>query len=374
MIKWLQKNKQEAFLILKLILLWRLLLFVFEVISTFLIPRISEFLGPVPWANFDGVHYLNIAQFNYGVYEYSFFPLYPLAIRFFASILLGNYLLSSLAISYLALFIGLFLFYKLVKIDNSSNISKRSVLWLLFFPTSFYFVSSYTESFFIMFMFGSFYFARKGKFLAAALFVALASATKTIGIFILPALLIEFYLYSRNKKLNLKEKIYNLFCILAISPVGLLSYMYYLYFVYHDSLLFIHNQPNFGAGRTGGDIVLLPQVIFRYMKIFLTVPVLTHDFLIALVEFLMFGVVLVMILWNFKKIRLSYLVFSLLAIIGPTLTGTLSSEPRYTLVAFPLFIMLASQLNQKLRLILLPLSVLLLAVLTMYFLRGYFIA
>ncbi len=370
--KWLFSNKQNLLFIFKVFLLARIVIFVSEFFSYSIVKHLG-FLGPTRWANLDGVHYLNIAQWGYSTFEQAFFPIFPLAVKIFA-IFTRDYVFSGFIITYTSLFMSLFVFFKLVNLDFSKNVAKWSLVFLLLFPTSFFLFSIYTESLFLLFLFLSFYFARKENFLIAAVFAGLASGTRLVGIFILPAILIEFYLYARGKRINPFKLIYDSIFLSFVSMLGFASYSYYLWSRWADPLYFIHAFPAYGVGRSGGQIILLPQVMFRYFKIFTTVSPLTHDFLIAVLEISIFVLFVGVLLVNFRKIRLSYFVFSCLAILGPTLTGTLSSEPRYVLAGFPVFIILGGIGNKKIRIALVLCSTALLSVLAAYFLQGYFIA
>ena len=97
--------------------------------------------------------------------------------------------------------------------------------------------------------------------------------------------------------------------VVSLTLLGLGSYMFYLWRVFGDPLYFFHLQSEFGAGRQEG-IILLPQVIWRYIKIFMTVP---HDwkFFSFIQEFIFSLVTLGSLLIFWKKIRPSHLLFSL---------------------------------------------------------------
>ncbi|OGK30460.1 hypothetical protein A3F29_00455 [Candidatus Roizmanbacteria bacterium RIFCSPHIGHO2_12_FULL_33_9] len=367
-----EKDKNIVLFIFKAFTAWKLSLFLIEFLSK-IIPLNRGYLGSVPWANFDGVHYLSIAENGYGIYQQAFFPFFPLMLKFLSFIFLGNYIIAGLVIAHLSFFIALYFFYKLIKLDYSEKIASWSVLFLIFFPTSFFFASIYTESLLLIFVILSFYLARKKNFILAGVIAGFASATKLVGIFLLPALILEFYLQNKDR-IYLKSYILNLISIIVLSSSGLVAYIFYLWKVYGDPLLFVHSLSAFGVGRSGGELIFLPQVIFRYFKIFSTVPFFTHDVPIALLEFSLFFIFLFILVFNIKKIRLFYLIFGILAIMTPTLSGTLSSMPRYLLVVFPVFIILGCLKNNFLKFSLLIVSLVLLVILTSYFLRGYFIA
>ncbi|PIT88927.1 MAG: hypothetical protein COU27_02960, partial [Candidatus Levybacteria bacterium CG10_big_fil_rev_8_21_14_0_10_36_7] len=72
--------------------------------------------------------------------------------------------------------------------------------------------------------------------------------------------------------------------------------------------------------------------------------------------------------------RRSYILFSILALILPTLTGTFSSIPRYALVAFVIFPTLALIQNRFLRYTILIVGLLIETIISAFFLRGYFVS
>jgi len=82
-------------------------------------------------------------------------------------------------------------------------------------------------------------------------------------------------------------------------------------------------------------IVLLPQVIYRYLKIFLTATPFSLLYLRAVWEFVTFVLSLVALYLYRNKMNLSASIFCLSAFLLPTLSGTFSSMPRYLIVATP---------------------------------------
>jgi len=328
-------------------------------------------MGDIPWANFDGVHYLAIAQNGYGIYQQAFFPLFPILINIVHNFLKIEYVSSGLLLANTFALLSVIMFYKLVRFDYGAKVALWSIIFFLVFPTSFFLGSVYTESLFLFFIFSSFYFARKGKFFYSAVFGMFATATKFIGILLIPAVLWEIYMHCKEiKKTSIIPYVY----ALSIIPLGLLFYMFFLNSNYSDPLLFIHTQSAFGVNRTAGEVILLPQVLFRYLKIFISVPFSNYELWVAVLEFVVFLTIFILLLKNIKKIRLSYLIFSSFAIIIPTLSGTLSSLPRYALAAFPVFIILGRVKSTKIKIFLLIISYFLLIILTSLFLRGYFVA
>lgn len=325
------------------------------------------------WANFDGFYYLTLAQRGYlgiGLIQ-AFFPLYPLLIKSI-SILIGNFLVSGLVISNLCMLLNLYLWQKLMK---SENVNSSLTTWLfLVFPTSFYFGALYNESLFLTLVLASFLAMKTKKWWLAATLAGLASATRLVGVFLLPSLIWELWQSQKIKQFD-KTFVFNLMLIVLISVSGLLIFMGLLYQHFHDPLYFYHVQSEFGAGREE-QLIVYPQVVWRYLKILITARPIDLRYLIYLEEFLS-GVGGAILFWaGWKKMRPSYLFYAVPAFILPTLTGTFSSLPRYLLVCFPIFIILAQILEKRhwLRWLWLSVSLVLLIVNTMMFLQGYWVA
>ena len=135
------------------------------------------------FSNFDGVQYLLVAKQGYMTYQQAYFPLYPLLIRVVGDLLHIEYFYSALLISNLGFAIGLHYFYKLLRIDFDKKKSLIGVLFLILFPTSFYFHVIYTEGLFFALFISFLYFLRKEDLKKALLISIFLSATRLIGVF-----------------------------------------------------------------------------------------------------------------------------------------------------------------------------------------------
>lgn len=377
--------------ILALFLIWRIWLFFLAFVGTFIIknfgnrfPYKDEVLALTnlpSWiwgfGNFDGVHYLRIAQNGYGdQYTQAFFPLYPIFINrltyllsyFFVN---PSFFIDGLFLSNLFLVLGLYFFYKLLTIDYSHQIAFKSLIFLLFFPTSFYFGSVYSEALFFLLVTLSLLLSRKKFFISASVIAAFACATRILGILLVLVILIEIYQEikeEKNKKLALKYLL-----ALIIAPAGLIIYMLFLNLNYNDPLFFLTAQPFFGADRSSIPLILLPQVIFRYFKIFFDLSPISYSFLTALNELVFTLISLTVLVLAYKKVRISYWLFTLGCILIPTLTGTFSSMPRYSLMAFLLIPFIIKKIKNY-YVPLLVIMAMLEIVLTVLFTRGYWVA
>ena len=150
--------------------------------------------------------------------------------------------------------------------------------------------------------------------------------------------------------------------------------MRFLQINFNDSLIFFHNQPFFGVSRPEGKIVLLYQVLFRYFKMILTTKLDPLYFTVWLEFLAVAGFIFLLIKSYLVKIRRSYLVFSLLTLLAPTLIGTFSSLPSYVLVLFPCFIYLGMIKSAKTRVIIQVIFILSAIFSVLLFFNGYWVA
>jgi len=384
--------------IIILFVIWRLLLFVPLLVGDHVVAyregspytRIWKFTEPYfpvnstllyPWANFDGVHYLAIAGEGYSA-NGRFFPLFPITVYLATQVLGGSSVygavefFTALFLSNVFFLLALIVFSKLIRLDYSNKIADKSIFLLLIFPTAFFFAGVFSESLFLLLTLSSFYFARRKLWLVAGVMGLLLSATRLVGIFILPALMLEFYI--QNKSV-FQERSYKMILgkslPLLLIPLGLLAFAIYSNFKWHDPLNFIHTQGILNNGRSVSAIVFPIQTFFRYAKIFVTLQFDVYEWWIAMLEVSMtaFAGVLLFIGWR-QKIRQTYLLFAICCYLLPILSGTLSGMPRYVLILFPVFIVLANTKNKTFRIIFTSISIFLLFLLTLLFSKGYFVA
>lgn len=326
------------------------------------------------WANFDGVHYITIAQKGYigtGLIQ-AFFPVYPLTIRLF-NFIFNNYLYTGLILSNVAFFLGIYFFLTLLK-EEKIKTTFWPLVFLLFFPTSYYFGTLYSESLFFLFTVLVFILLKRKQWLAVSLFCALASGTRLVGIFLAPVVAWEFYYAnSKNKqKINLYLKVIGL---TLISLGGFIIFCWYLYRNFGDPFYFVSVQNSFGASRETDKLILFYQVVWRYLKMAVTVNRNNILYYSVMQELILSILALILLIWGlFKKVNKAYLFFSFSSFFLPTLTGNLSSMPRYLMLILPIYLLLAKINNKVIKTILLGISTLLLIINTALFLRGFWVS
>ena len=288
------------------------------------------------WNRWDTKMYLRIAEIGYpftdeGRFLITVLPFYPYLIRF-TSFLLRDNLASALFISNLCFITSLIYLYKLIRLDFPQKVAWRSILYLSIFPTAYFLHSGYSESLFLMLVIISIYLARKGKWFMASSFGMLAVLSRITGIIILPFLLAE---YLQSKKFDY-HKVKSDILWLGLLPLGSLLYLLINYKIFGNPFEFLTSLRVFFWEQPS-----LPWhgIIRAFSRFSLLQPA---DWMIEgamVILFWIFGII--MLFASIRKVRFSYNVFSWLSFLFVSSTTTLSSLPRFLLMFFPFFIVLA---------------------------------
>lgn len=313
-------------------IIWRLILFALPL----LIVNYSEIFTIL--GNFHGSRFLNIAKVGYGTpdtyYSYSLFPFYPHLIRSLSP--LFGYFASGLIISNICMFLSIFIFWKLLRLDYKPSTSYLALVCLALFPASFFLGSMYSESLFLFLSLASFYAARRGNFFVACLFAFFATYTRAAGILLWISLVIEYFSQNRFSKNTFTDpKIY----YLAFPPLGTYVYLKYLSIYTNSITNFLPSIPE--------KLILLHQIFLRYFKMLIFVDHTSPLFLTVMTEIFTGALVLFVIIFSHKFLRMSYWSYLTLSYFIPTFWGSFVGYPRYMLVAFPLFIYLAHWLEKS---------------------------
>lgn len=235
--------------VLLLFLGWRITLFLITFLGLSVFPNLDFFEKELffpsdrldywnRWANWDSGAFLYIAQNGYIPNWTVFFPAYPILIRLFSFSGLSPFW-SAFLISQVATLIFLFYLYKLIILDFNANIARRAIFTILIFPTSFYFVSVYSESLFLAAGISALYYARKKHWLLASVLAGLASSTRLIGLGVIVAIFIEYFLNSKPKvSLNYfwKSKVSRI-AIYLVLVIFTLKLIHNLFLIWADYLI-----------------------------------------------------------------------------------------------------------------------------------------
>ena len=342
------------------------------------------------FAGFDGLHYIKIALEGYERNATAFLPVFPLLMRF-GTLLTGlSPIIVGMSISITALFITLMLLPRYLKLlDFDSQQIYWTLLFFLFFPTSFFLQGVYTEGVFIVLLVATLYASKKKNYALATLFGYFMGLSRITGFFLASLLFLEIieqvkftrdiprYIQSIIKSLSVPK------VLATIAPLlGFGTFMAYLWLTTGDPLRLAHSQVDFNQNRSTSFVFPL-QVVWRYLKIFYTAD-WNFQYFIATVEFVLTSMVVLILsydAWQIYKKRYTHLftragltIFAWMSILLPISTGTLLSMPRFILPLLTVFIILAELPKKWVKASILIFFLILHAVLLMAFIQGYFVS
>jgi len=315
-----------------------------ELASTVIAQRpgehVAESANPLlaVWGRWDAVHYLDIAQSGYYGTDMAFFPLYPLLIRL-AGMFVGNDLIAGFVISNVAFFFALLFFYKLVEHQYTRAVAHRAIFYVSIFPTAVFFSAVYTESLFFFLTVASFYYIREHKWLTAGLIGALAALTRVEGVLLVVPYAIEVFSAARTSGFELffghRRRLARVIGGVCAIPLGLLSYMSFLWVLRGDPLYFSHVQSHWDR-----------HLAWPWVSVIHSFKVIAHaksglPIANEAIELAFTLLMIAVLIGGFWRLRPSFSAYMALSIVIPMSTSSLMSMPRFALVLFPMFVVLA---------------------------------
>jgi hypothetical protein len=282
------------------------------------------------WNRWDAPHFFEVAQYGYGPpadpARIVIFPLFPVLIRIGSVV--ASPLLVGMLISFASTVAAAVALYLLVRLDEARPTARRAVLAMSVFPTAFTLVAPYSEAPFLAFTVWSFLTARQGRWAAAGAFALLAGATRIQGIFILPALIVEYWL--ANGRVGRDA------AWLLLAAGGPLIYLAINYATFGDPLFFLDVQRDVFkvltvAPWTGVQNALNGVRLFEPSAQWVTVYLAPFAALVLLALATMWAVVA-------KASRPSYVVYTALTLFSFLTLSWPISVPRYLMGVFPIFI------------------------------------
>lgn len=283
------------------------------------------------WGQWDSGWYVGLASTGYPIREvldyskqeaFVFFPLYPALMRILSDLAVRDWFLAGLIVSNVCLLGAALILYRLARLDEDEATALNAITYLFAFPATFLLSAVLTESLYLCLALGSFYAARRGRWALAGAIGSLAALTRPIGVLILIPLLIEYAATARAGPRLVRPAI----LWLLLVPAGLGAYAAYNFRLTGDALAFWHFQ---GAWeRTPANpFVILPAIVEN--------PFSDKTFWLASA---LLGLILLVAVW--RSLRPSYAVFAAIGVLIP-LSAQLDSIPRYLVVVFPFYIVLA---------------------------------
>jgi hypothetical protein len=178
------------------------------------------------FARWDSGYYLQIAANGYrpNGAERAFFPLYPLLVRALSMSSGLSILWSGWIISVVCFILAGLLLYHWVHTEYNPATARWCLIWFSLFPVSFFYISFYPESLFLLTSIASLFFARRGRFVASGICIALAGLARPTAFLLAVPYFVEFALQGKfqwSRWLSLATGA-------LVAPLGTVGYFLFL--------------------------------------------------------------------------------------------------------------------------------------------------
>ena len=301
-----------------------------------------------PLARWDATWYREIAEHGY-TYDASrqsnsvgYYPLYPLVVGTLARATGLSFYTAGIAFSLLCL-LGALLFYgDLLAETGGPGAVLPGVACLLFFPTSFFFASPYTESFFFLSTVAAIWGARRGRWAIAGLAGFSAALLRLNGaIVVLP---LAWYAFEDAKR-RLRGLGMAPLASVAAALAGASLFPAYLWYRWGDPLLYVHVKAA-GWSQEIRPVWSLAARVWRELVSAIGNPrdQKSPVFLLALASLVLF---LLLTAALFKKKAIAEGLYATGMLLVLLHSGVIQGSQRYVLSLFPCFAVLSGWLLRR---------------------------
>jgi hypothetical protein len=293
------------------------------------------------YAKFDSGWYLAIIEWGYGKpppdgkpSNHAFFPLYPTTAKVLRDTFAIDGFHAGLLVTYLSLFLAMSLFYREGVRRLGGEDGRAAVVFLLLFPTAFFFGAVYAESMFLLFALLAFRDARDGPIGRALLYGFLLGLTRASALAAAPAL---FLAALERRRPDGSFRVGRAVAVGLVPVATVFAWIFGVGALYGEPGLFFRSMEGWHRGTSSLSGVL---AWFHSMKVrFVDMdwsrdPTFVLDYGAAAV----FSLVAV---FQLVRKRWSDAAWKAGAIALPMTTGLSGGMPRFLLVVYPVFFALA---------------------------------
>lgn len=192
------------------------------------------------WQRWDALSFLDLARNGYphGVGEREYLivwlPVFPMAIRI-THLFIPSWPAAAVVLSNVCCAAALSYLFLLARMEYSTSLARRAVLFCAIFPTAYFLHIAYSEAIFLLLSVAAFYHARRGDWWVCGAFGMLATGARVPGVAILPPLALE-YLQQRNFRWRaIRWGVASL----ALVPLGVVAYFWITFRYIGDPLHFL---------------------------------------------------------------------------------------------------------------------------------------
>lgn len=272
----------------------------------------------------------------------NFYPLYPLLMRAIAvpfSVLIPFPLavtISGVSLSAFAFLWSIVLLLRLFRERTDEHTAVRAAIYMLVFPTAFFFLTVYTESLYLLLSIAMFSFIKRSRWILAGFVGGLASLTRPIGVMLLIPFLISFLSGERRHRSAAVVSVALFLCLYALLPI-------FMWIKFNDPWRYMTGvsawglYPPFSAHFVGENLRSEAQQLFSFLR---TGPAGVY-ILIQHIASVLLGMAAAV--WCWRRRLVAWSLYCAIGVLLPIATGDLFGEARYVLILFPVFLMLARE-------------------------------
>ncbi len=284
------------------------------------------------WFHWDPGHYLRIADVGYrssgeDALFIVFFPLFPLLVAT-VGFFVRNLVVAGVIVTTASSIVSGWLLYRLVRLDKPEEDARGAVVLLFAFPTAYALFAPFSESVFLMCVLGSVYAARTGRWWLAGLAGLAASATRMVGLALVPALLVEAFVAQRRA-----GRTYAKLAAVCLVPVGFLSYLGINAAVHGDPFHFLGVQDEHWFQHAVAPWVPVTDALAGMKGVDMNV----ETFLVHPARLVAIAFALLVLALGWRSLRWTDRTFSAVTMLMVMSASWLISLPRYLLALYPLF-------------------------------------
>jgi hypothetical protein len=285
------------------------------------------------WAQWDSGHYIRIATEGYSFApgtetNIPFFPLYPLLIRV-VMVAIGRVdtqtaTLVGFIIANAALFVALLYLAALVTRDLSLSVARRTVVYVLVFPMTFFLSAVYAESLFLATGAACVYHARQGEWYRSGLAGGLAALTRPYGFLLVIPIAIE--MWRQRAPVRFLPSI-------ALVPAGLAVYLGYLWTQFGTPFIYFEANQQWRRGLNNPLTTL---------ENYIRGPLVLYDWPYSVLDIVSMVAMAILVVVGWRLIPRSYLAYAATGVLFALTSGVAwFSASRHALALFPIIIILA---------------------------------
>jgi hypothetical protein len=225
-------------------------------------------------------------------------------------------------------------------LDGTPDEANRAWILLFAFPTAYFLSAPYSEGIFLFSVLAALYAARTKHWVAAGLFAAMATASRLVGLAVMPALAVE----ALWPMTTVREQVKRLAAI-SVGVTGIVTYLAINYRAYGDPLHFLAAE----RGRPWFQHAVPPWTPVIEALHALILPVSTGTWYWFVYPALLgaFAIAVGVMLWGRRLLRASDHVFAWTALGLSMMESRLISLPRYILALYPIPVILAYKIKNK---------------------------